>query len=78
MKNKGGIKKVVLVVLTFVLAVNVASYFFHTGIDLTSEKRFTISTPTKELLTKIETPLTLTVFLKGDMPAGFKRLAGAA
>lgn len=77
MKNKGGIKKVVLVALTLVLAVNVASYFFHTGIDLTSEKRFTISTPTKELLTKIETPLTLTVFLKGDMPAGFKRLAGA-
>ena len=78
MKNKGGIKKAFFVVLTLVLAVNVTSYFFHKGIDLTSEKRFTISTPTKELLTKIETPLTLTVFLKGDMPAGFKRLAGAA
>ena len=68
----------VLVALTLVLAVNVASYFFHTGIDLTSEKRFTISDPTKELLNKIENPLTLSVFLKGDMPAGFKRLADAA
>ena len=73
----GGIRKVVLVALTLVIAVNVASYFFHTGIDLTSEKRFTISGPTRELLSNIENPLTLTVFLKGDMPAGFKRLAGA-
>ena len=77
MKGKGGIKKKVLVALTLVMLVNVASYFFHKGIDLTSEKRFTISDSTGELLTKIEKPLTLTVFLKGEMPAGFKRLAGA-
>ncbi len=77
MKGKGGIKKKVLVALTLVMLVNVASYFFHKGIDLTSEKRFTISDSTRELLTKIEKPLTLTVFLKGEMPAGFKLLAGA-
>jgi len=77
LKGKGGIKKKVLVALTLVMLVNVASYFFHKGIDLTSEKRFTISDSTGELLTKIEKPLTLTVFLKGEMPAGFKRLAGA-
>jgi ABC-2 type transport system permease protein len=77
LKGKGGIKKKVLVALTLVMLVNVASYFFHKGIDLTSEKRFTISDSTRELLTKIEKPLTLTVFLKGEMPAGFKLLAGA-
>ena len=78
MKKKGGIVKVILVPLTLLFFVNIASHFFHSGIDLTSEKRFTISNPTKELLAKIEKPMTLTVFLKGDMPAGFKRLAGAA
>ena len=77
MRKEGGLKKVILFSVSLVLIVNGLSYFIHTGIDLTSEKRFTISTPTKELLSGINTPMTLTVFLKGNMPSGFKRLADA-
>jgi len=67
-----------LPVFSMLLLVNVLSYFFHTGIDLTAEKRFTLSPATKELIEGITDPMTLTVYLKGDIPPGFKKLAGSA
>lgn len=78
MKKRGGKSTVLLIVLTLIFFVNLISYFFYTGFDLTSEKRFTISEPTKQLLKSIDRPLKLTILLKGNMPGGFKRLAGAA
>lgn len=67
-----------LPVFSMLLLVNILSYFFHTGIDLTAEKRFTLSPATKELIEGITEPMTLTVYLKGDIPPGFKKLAGSA
>jgi ABC-2 type transport system permease protein len=60
------------------MAINLLSYFFYTGIDLTAEKRFTLSPSTRLLLEQTKDPFTLTVYLDGDMPAGFKRLAATA
>lgn len=67
-----------LLPLLIILGVNVLSYFFHFNIDLTAEKRFTLSESSRILVRNINEPLTLTVYLQGDMPAGFKRLANAA
>lgn len=64
--------------LALLMGINTAAYFVYGGIDLTAEKRFTISPATKTMLSNIEYPLTLTVYLAGDMPAGFKRLAATA
>ena len=55
--------------------VNYLASTFHFRIDLTQEKRYTLSNPTKRLLQHIEEPLTVTVFLSGDLPAGFKKLS---
>ena len=60
------------------LLLNVLSERFHTGIDLTAERRFTLSPSTKSLVTSIKEPLKLTVYLDGNLPAGFKKLAGRA
>ena len=65
-------------VLLFLLAANILSVFWHTGIDLTAEKRFTLSPATRELVAGIDEPMTLTVYLEGDIPAGFKKLAATA
>ena len=44
-------------------------------LDLTAEKRFTLSEPTKNLLKKLDDKVEVTVFLTGDnLPAGFKKL----
>jgi len=78
MKKRNHFVKPFLVFVGIVLVANILSFQFHGGIDLTSEKRFTVSEPTKKLVASINEPLVLTVYLKGDMPTGFKRLAGAA
>ncbi len=78
MKKRNHFVKPFLVFVGIVLVVNILSFQFHGGIDLTSEKRFTVSEPTKKLVASVNEPLVLTVYLKGDMPTGFKRLAGAA
>jgi gliding-associated putative ABC transporter substrate-binding component GldG len=64
----------VLIILVFI---NFIAAKFHQRIDLTKEKRFTISSPVKRLLTGIDTTITIDIFLKGEYPAGFKRLASS-
>jgi ABC-2 type transport system permease protein len=49
----------------------------HTRIDLTQEKRYTLSPATKKLIKGLHDPVSITVFLTGDMPAGFKKLSNS-
>jgi len=77
MRKKGKQLKSFLWPLISLVLINILAYFIHTGLDLTKENRFTISSSTKELFKTVDEPITLTVYLKGDMPAGFKRLADA-
>ena len=64
--------------LVALVALNLLADVFHTGIDLTAEKRYTLSTTTKELVNSIDQPVKLTVYLDGNLPAGFKKLADRA
>ena len=70
-------KAAVFLILIILLVINRAASLWHTRIDLTSEKRFTLSEPTKKLLKKIVAPLQVDVFLKGNYPSGFKKLAAS-
>ena len=62
------------VTVLIVLSVNVIDHFLYARLDLTSEKRYTLSDSTKELIKTIDEPLLHRVYLDGDMPADFKRL----
>src|SRR4051812_20129042 len=57
------------------LAINFLASLFHKRFDLTEEKRYSLSRPTKDLLKNLNEPVRVEVFLKGDYPAGFKKLA---
>lgn len=59
------------------ILLNILAQFAYTRIDFTKEKRFTLTPKSKAILGKINTPLTITVFLEGDLPAPFKRLKNA-
>ena len=48
--------------------------FIHTRIDLTQEKRFSLTTSTKKVLSHLENTVEIDVYLTGDLSAGFKRL----
>lgn len=57
-----------------IILANIIGSFVFTRFDLTSEKRFSLSPATKEILRKIDDIVYFRVYLEGDFPAGFKRL----
>lgn len=61
--------------LLLLAGINYLASDFHTRLDLTKEKRYTLSKATKELLRKVNDDLTIEVFLKGEFPSGFRKLA---
>ena len=64
-------------VLVILIVINWAASLWHTRIDFTNEKRFTLSDATKKLLKKIDEPVVIDVFLKGNYPSGFRKLAAS-
>jgi ABC-2 type transport system permease protein len=67
-----------IVVIVAIIAINFFASVFHKRIDLTNEKRFTISSPVKKILAHLDGEVQMDVFLKGDLPAGFKKLSASA
>lgn len=62
------------VLIAIVIALNVLSSAYFTRLDLTADKRFTLTDSTRQLLRQLDDVVYVKVFLKGDFPAGFKRL----
>ncbi|MDT0557408.1 gliding motility-associated ABC transporter substrate-binding protein GldG [Ichthyenterobacterium sp. W332] len=60
--------------LIIIIAINVISSRVYQRFDLTSDKRFTISESTEQLLNTIDSPLIIDLFLEGDLPSEFRRL----
>lgn len=50
------------------------SYTVRFRVDLTEEKRYSLSQGTKNLLDEVSEPLLIKVYLEGAFPAGFERL----
>lgn len=64
--------------LTGIIAINYIASLLHYRIDLTSEKRYTLSSPTKNLLRSINDQVVIDVYLAGDLPADFRNLRNNA
>jgi ABC-2 type transport system permease protein len=67
-----------LIVIAAIIAINFFTSVFHKRIDLTNEKRFTISSSVKKILGNLDGVVQIDIFLKGNMPAGFKNLSSSA
>ncbi len=63
-----------LITVAIVVLVNIIGSFVFTRLDLTSEKRYTLSPTTKEILNNLDDYVYFKVYLEGDFPAGFKKL----
>ena len=63
-----------LATVVIVVLLNVIGSFVFTRFDLTSEKRYTLSPTTKEILSGLDDYVYFKVYLEGDFPAGFKKL----
>ncbi len=64
-----------VVVIVFFAAIVYLSSFIYYRIDLTAEKRFTLSPSTKKLLENVDSTINIKVFLNGDLPADYKKLS---
>ena len=59
-----------ILLLVILAALNLLAARFHYRIDLTQEKRYTLSAPTRELLGKVDDEVEVDLFLQGDLKAG--------
>ncbi len=66
-----------LLLLVILVVVNFLASIFHSRIDLTKEKRYTLTKATNGLLNQLDDDLQIDVFLKGDFPSGFRKLANS-
>jgi gliding-associated putative ABC transporter substrate-binding component GldG len=67
-----------LLLAGILVALNALATRFHWGLDLTAEKRFTLSPATEKLLRTVDETAVITVYLKNDnMGADFQQLADA-
>ena len=62
------------ILLMLIAAANLASSLIFTRFDLTSEKRYTLSPATRDMLRQLDDYVYFRVYLDGDFPAGFKKL----
>ncbi|TAE28305.1 MAG: gliding motility-associated ABC transporter substrate-binding protein GldG [Cytophagales bacterium] len=69
--------KRLLIALVALVVVNIASAFLFFRADLTAEKRYTLSTATRNLLANLDDDIHINVYLTGDLPPSFKRLENA-
>lgn len=63
--------------LVLMVGINFLASLYHYRLDLTAEKRYTLSKPSIQLLRHLNDQVMITVFLAGEMPAGFKKLANS-
>ena len=55
--------------------INLLSYQWPVRLDLTAEKRYSIDSTSRSIIRSLDDELELVVFLKGEYPSGFKKLA---
>ena len=66
-----------LVLLLLLVVINFFASRISARIDLTREKRYTLSKTTRELLKNLQDNVQIDVFLEGEFPAGFRKLANS-
>jgi len=72
--NRGEAVLQLSLLLVILVLVNVISRLYYYRLDLTAEKRYSISKPTQNLVKNLKDEVTVKVYLDGDLNAGFTRL----
>ena len=64
-------------VIVLLIAINWLGSKFHTRIDFTNERRFTLSASTESILKNLDSTVDITVLLAGDVKSEFKKLSNS-
>ncbi|MBK0368366.1 gliding motility-associated ABC transporter substrate-binding protein GldG [Flavobacterium agrisoli] len=63
-----------LVIVAILIALNFAGYFVFHRFDLTHDKRYTLSPTSLHIIKQVQNPLSIKIYLGGDLPPEFHRL----
>lgn len=66
-----------IVAVLVLAAANLLASHLHYRLDLTKEKRYTLSEPTKTLLARVDDDIQIDLYLAGDLKPGFRKLASS-
>lgn len=72
--KKFNLKSPIGILLIVILPLAVILYISGIRLDLTQEKRYTLTENTVKVLESVKKPLTVEVYLEGDFPASFKQM----
>ena len=77
MKKKFSEKKALgwIGLLLAVVAVNILASFIHGRYDLTEDKRYSLSAPTKKLLKDLDEPVRVEVFFERRIPRRVQKIS---
>ena len=67
----------IFIIFIIIISVNVISNFFSFDIDLTEDKKYTLSDNSKKILSRVDDILTIKVYLEGELPTGFQMLSSS-
>ena len=67
----------IFIIIIIIISVNVISNFYSYDLDLSQDKKYTLSDNSKKILSKVDDILTIKVYLKGKLPTGFQMLSSS-
>ncbi len=71
--TKNRVTSVGITILIIVILNTIGSFFFY-RLDLTKDKRYTLSPTSLHIIEQVKNPLHIKVYMDGELPAEFKRL----
>jgi gliding-associated putative ABC transporter substrate-binding component GldG len=71
--KKSNLKNILLIIAVLLIINGIGNLFFH-RFDLTSDKRYTLSETSLNIIKQVKDPLSIKIYMQGELPAEFKRL----
>tara|TARA_R110000868_G_scaffold131418_2_gene341452 strand:+ start:1919 stop:3604 length:1686 start_codon:yes stop_codon:yes gene_type:complete len=71
--QKSNLKTVLITIAILLIANGISMRFFH-RFDLTKDKRYTLSETSLNIIKQVQEPLSIKIYMQGELPAEFKRL----
>lgn len=71
--NKLNFKALGITIFILIVLNVLGSLFFH-RFDLTKDKRYTLSETSLQIVKQVKNPLSIKIYMQGDLPADFRRL----
>jgi gliding-associated putative ABC transporter substrate-binding component GldG len=70
------ISTTIILILAIVITVNILSENYNFRIDLTEGREYTLSKATRDILQKLDKPVTITAYFSKDLPANIGNISG--